>query len=578
MKFGKKFEDSKIQEWKTRYLDYKRLKHYISGFVGRNSAKRASWESEFSQLVNSELESVNEFYANILHHFMERNALLHSQLKKLHKTPSDRKRAIIINAYKEHYRGLNLLKKFIHLNELALHKISKKYEKKCGAKIPIFQFDVLILNYMISESENIFVNEFAEGDRKKGLKMFRFSDEVVYDFGSIYRCGLWSGVVVSMLIAILIMYAVLKTSHPDLEKELYAFKVMVFPVLLLLCIALDLRIWSLNQINWRFIFGISTSPKQHLTKWEFTEIALLLVVVWEISLLTHLILVYFDTPYRWIIIVVFIGVVVIWLFQPFNFFYRSSRYWFLGTLGRCLFAPFFEVKFKDFWVADQLISLSEFLFEIQFALCFYQIGTGFCGFITSSGIPLLNVVPYHIRTMQNLRKYWDEGDNLQLINAVKNLISGLAIIFAFVDSILIKSLGTWNFMKIYWLIFITIGSHYKFIWDVYVDWGLFRSIHKHPFLRRNLIFHPFWYYISMVYNLIIRFIWIPLLVINITVQPNEIAGFWMSLLVAALEIFRRFLWNVFRLENEHLTNCEHFRVVREIPLPFEVTTDEQLMS
>lgn len=35
-------------------------------------------------------------------------------------------------------------------------------------------------------------------------------------------------------------------------------------------------------------------------------------------------------------------------------------------------------------------------------------------------------------------------------------------------------------------------------------------------------------------------------------------------LIFFLCIFRRFIWNFFRLENEHLNNCGQFRAVRDI--------------
>ena len=36
--------------------------------------------------------------------------------------------------------------------------------------------------------------------------------------------------------------------------------------------------------------------------------------------------------------------------------------------------------------------------------------------------------------------------------------------------------------------------------------------------------------------------------------------------------FRRFIWNFFRLENEHLNNCGQFRAVRDISVsPIQIT-------
>lgn len=38
----------------------------------------------------------------------------------------------------------------------------------------------------------------------------------------------------------------------------------------------------------------------------------------------------------------------------------------------------------------------------------------------------------------------------------------------------------------------------------------------------------------------------------------------MTSILSPLEVFRRFVWNFFRLENEHLNNCGKFRAVRDI--------------
>lgn len=35
-------------------------------------------------------------------------------------------------------------------------------------------------------------------------------------------------------------------------------------------------------------------------------------------------------------------------------------------------------------------------------------------------------------------------------------------------------------------------------------------------------------------------------------------------IMAPLEVFRRFIWNYLRLENEHVNNCGQFRAVRDI--------------
>lgn len=47
--------------------------------------------------------------------------------------------------------------------------------------------------------------------------------------------------------------------------------------------------------------------------------------------------------------------------------------------------------------------------------------------------------------------------------------------------------------------------------------------------------------------------------------------------LAPLEVFRRFVWNFFRLENEHLNNCGKFRAVRDISVAPLDTSDQMLI-
>lgn len=47
--------------------------------------------------------------------------------------------------------------------------------------------------------------------------------------------------------------------------------------------------------------------------------------------------------------------------------------------------------------------------------------------------------------------------------------------------------------------------------------------------------------------------------------------------LAPLEVFRRFVWNFFRLENEHLNNCGKFRAVRDISVAPLDCSDQMLL-
>lgn len=69
------------------------------------------------------------------------------------------------------------------------------------------------------------------------------------------------------------------------------------------------------------------------------------------------------------------------------------------------------------------------------------------------------------------------------------------------------------------------------------------------------------YYFAIVEDFLLRFCWtLSMSLIENGYIEREI----MLSILAPLEVFRRFVWNYFRLENEHLNNCGRFRAVRDI--------------
>lgn len=79
----------------------------------------------------------------------------------------------------------------------------------------------------------------------------------------------------------------------------------------------------------------------------------------------------------------------------------------------------------------------------------------------------------------------------------------------------------------------------------------------------------------MFEDLILRFGWtLSMSVIEMGYMDSDL----VFSLLAPLEVFRRFIWNYFRLENEHLNNCGNFRAVRDISVaPITGTSDEVMI-
>lgn len=68
----------------------------------------------------------------------------------------------------------------------------------------------------------------------------------------------------------------------------------------------------------------------------------------------------------------------------------------------------------------------------------------------------------------------------------------------------------------------------------------------------------------MVTNIIVRFIWVWY------IPELKKYSRLRSFIFAIFEMLRRWQWNFFRVETEHLGNADAYRVTREIPLPYAV--------
>lgn len=116
-------------------------------------------------------------------------------------------------------------------------------------------------------------------------------------------------------------------------------------------------------------------------------------------------------------------------------------------------------------------------------------------------------------------------------------------------------------------VFATIYSLYTSSWDITMDWSLLQRRARYPFLRNELVFEHYWpvYYWAIITNVVIRFAWI------IYLLPGPATNLLRIFIIALLEALRRWQWNFFRLENEHLGNVDMYRVSREVPLPYHIS-------
>ncbi|ELK16213.1 Xenotropic and polytropic retrovirus receptor 1 [Pteropus alecto] len=293
------------------------------------------------------------------------------------------------------------------------------------------------------------------------------------------------------------------------------------------------------------------------------QIAGFLGILWCLSLLACFFAPISVIP-TYVYPLVLYGFMVFFLINPTKTFYYKSRFWLLKLLFRVFTAPFHKVGFADFWLADQLNSLSVILMDLEYMICFYS---------------------FELK--------WDESGGLlpndsedtkrafpHLVNAGKYSTTFFMVTFAALYSTHKEREHSDTRVFFYlWVVFCIISSCYTLIWDLKMDWGLFdKNAGENTFLREEIVYpQKAYYYCAIIEDVILRFAWtVQISITTMTLLPHS--GDIIATVFAPLEVFRRFVWNFFRLENEHLNNCGEFRAVRDISVAPLNADDQTLLE
>jgi len=110
-----------------------------------------------------------------------------------------------------------------------------------------------------------------------------------------------------------------------------------------------------------------------------------------------------------------------------------------------------------------------------------------------------------------------------------------------------------------------LSSLYSWVWDCYMDWGLWRSTEPGLYGLRSKITYPKWYYyFAQVQDLYLRLLWM----IVVFADKNEkpwLTSLGYGTLLSVLELWRRYCWSLLRIENEQINNLEKYRDITEMP-------------
>lgn len=343
----------------------------------------------------------------------------------------------------------------------------------------------------------------------------------------------------------------------------------VFLILLqTLLFAINLRIWARNRINYAFIFEFDN--RHQLNHRQFLEIpslfSLLFTICFWFSIQNfwegELDMIHFP--------IIFVGVAGAILFNPIKGFYFRARLYFMTTMVRLVFSGFYRVEFKDFWMGDMLCSQTYALGNIYLYFCLYSQAWNqpeMCNSSHSYTMGFFTCIPAIWRLLQCFRRYYDSRQAFpHLANGAKYALTILQY----------ATLSLWrndkpnDILKGCFITFAAISSLVSIFWDIVMDWSLLNPYARWPFIRDTVGFKKSWvYYFAMFIDPPLRFSWMFYIIYANEIQHSAL----LSFMISVAEVFRRFVWCFFRMENEHCGNVGANRAYRDPRLPYHFASD-----
>ncbi|KAG7646248.1 Phosphate transporter PHO1 3 [Arabidopsis thaliana] len=494
-------------------------------------------------------------------------------------------------AFIEFYQKLRLLKSYSFLNVLAFSKILKKYDKITSRDATKPYMKVVDSSYLGSSDEVMrlmerveatFIKHFANANRAKAMNILR--PKAKRERHRItFSTGFSAGCVFSLIVALVAIIRTRNLLEMEGQKEYMntmfpLYSLFGFIVLHIIVYAANIYYWRRYRVNYSFIFGFKQG-----TELGYRQVLLVGFSIGVLALLCVLANLDMEADPKTkayqarteILPLILLAAMFIVLVLPFNYFYRSSRFFFLTCLFHCLAAPLYKVTLPDFFLGDQLTSQVQAIRSIEFYICYYGWGDfrhrkSTCkeSDVYNTFFFIVAVIPYVSRLLQCLRRLFEEKNPEQGYNGLKYFLTIVAVCLRTAYSIQ-KGQVAWRVLA---AVFSFIAAIFCTYWDFVHDWGLLNRTSKNRWLRDKLLVpQKKVYFIAMVLNVLLRFAWIQtVLDFNFSFMHRQT----MVAIVASLEIIRRGIWNFFRLENEHLNNVGKYRAFKSVPLPFNYDEDD----
>ncbi|XP_006808792.1 xenotropic and polytropic retrovirus receptor 1 homolog [Neolamprologus brichardi] len=620
MKFTEHLSAHITPEWRKQYIQYEAFKEMLYAaqdqapsieVTDEDTVKRyyAKFEEKFFQMCEKELAKINTFYSEKLAEAQRRFATLQNELQSSLDAQREssasgrglrRRKTVFALSQQERCKHRNIKDLQLAFSEFYLSLILlQNYQRGLAFLcIHLCFCDCLVvfggLNSIHRKQMMRCVPDILQQNHHECSFPFvvvQTNKDVLQTHHIICLCSVqFCSVLIVLSPDWSLSLVAVGTDRSDVWPMIRIYRGGFLLIEFLFLLGINTYGWRQAGVNHVLIFELN--PRNNLSHQHLFEIAGLLGVLWCVSLLSCLFSDKILVPMQANPLALY-GLFFLFLINPFKTCYYKSRFWLLKLLFRVVTAPFHRVGFADFWLADQLNSLVVVLMDLEYMICFYSFeldwtkhnglisrGNDVCNSYSYGVRAVIKCLPAWFRFVQCLRRYRDTKRAFpHLVNAGKYSTTFFAVTFSALYSTH-KDAG--SEAQIFFYLYIgclAVSSCYTLVWDLKMDWGLFdRNAGENTFLREEIVYpHKAYYYSAIVEDVLLRFGWILTVTVTTLVTFDGLSDIFATVL-APLEVFRRFVWNFFRLENEHLNNCGEFRAVRDISVAPLNADDQTLLE
>lgn len=429
------------------------------------------------------------------------------------------------------------------------------------------------------------------------------------------------GTTSALFLAIWVLLALPEKQPRTYSEEYFLTPIPVFRVvfsllLILWCAGSVARICDRSDINHMFILNVD--PRCRITPEFFFSRAAALTTFWI------LIFGMYVVDYKWEVLptvyatagfnkrsslhfvfypVSLVLITVVGMIWPSDLFRNRYKFGLVRSAKRTAMAPMYPVDFADNMVGDILTSLAKPMQDVPAAICylishhpqedalvqrFMQYGDTCSDMTHAVVLPIISGLPFLFRAMQCTRRFRDTKETRHLWNLGKYLCSLLVVIVSRENSTTAL------------VIISTIATVYAFIWDVSLDWGLsYRNFNlrskgkgdeeqQESFTRtqsegsparvhhieRHFPTRVYWF--CSLLDLVFRSTWVFTLMPSRILGQNIVARVVLVSVVSSVEVVRRSIWAILRIEHEQISNASGFRALLWVPSKLNAagTTDK----